>query len=268
MMTVTLPAIGEPESNRQDYKLKYPDDDSRQLKMMSDVVAFANANGGKLYIGIVDKDDRVAAIPGLLPSEAKKTRTDIERWVKDLTQPIPVINCSEVSLENGNIVVVVNVQAYPGVPVGFRLAGGAEGPWSFPVRVATQTKLYPPERLVFLMDVDLRRKIQLLYLVMADEIAKIHHTEHHYQINGLERMKVAEVMTSARFSVVAVDETGSFTLRLTNGQQTADAWIPIDTVKTIWRVENGWCLWLTGQIKAPVEREKQRLLYALHPGAL
>ena len=229
---MTLPPEGSAvERNRLDCKAKYTDGDKRRFEMAKDVAAFANANGGTLLIGSVESGGILTKHVGLTSADAMQTRRDIEEAVRDYVRPTPVIDFPEpVELEPGKVVLLVDVQPFPGQAVGVHSGKADEEPWRFPVRVGTQTVWYSPEQLVFLMDVHHRRKAQLLFQAMGEKCS-IHGAHGFMHVVDVVDVKPTENV---------------FRIHVSKTSKPID--LPIDVVKMVWKTEHQWCIRLHGQV--------------------
>ncbi len=229
-----LPTPGSAvEKNRLDCKARYDDGDKRRFEMAKDVAAFANANGGRLLIGSVEQGGLLTRHVGLLRAEALKTRRDIEEAVRDWIRPSPVVDFPEpVPIDDDNVVLIVDVQPVPGQAVGVRVGRDDGASWVFPVRVGTQTVRYSPEQLVLLMDVALRRKVQLLSAAKASGKS----------LKVESAVSVTSRNASTRVDHVEVEEIDerSNSMRIVSGD--ASIWISLDLISSVWREGDSWAM--------------------------
>lgn len=233
--------VGDPcEHNRLDCKVTYATPD-RAEEMAKDVAAFANANGGTLLIGVDEKFGLVTAVVGHTAERAGTLKREIEEAVRDWLQPKPVIQVELLPLDTGKFIVKVEVQPFPGQAVGVRVGPLASGTWFFPVRVGTQSPRYSPEQLVLLMDVALRRKVQLLTSAMTHGPVEVRHKreDSHIQYDDGSR-------EASSVNIVTIDDLASAMQLTFEGKST---WIPLDAVKAVWRSGDAWTMHLDGQLK-------------------
>ena len=227
-MKFALPAEGTAvEKNRLDCKAKYRDDNKslRRAEMAKDVAAFANANGGHLLVGSVEKGGVLAKHVGLDVADAAATRRDIEEAVRDLVRPAPVIEFPDQPMTADNkVLLVVAVQPFPGQAVGVHDGKADEDAWRFPVRVGTQTVWFSPEQLVLLMDVRLRRNTQLLSAALGATV----------QIRSAGS---AEVLEAELVAVEAEVNAATFRFLAAAGKTAA---LPIDAIDSVWRNGKQW----------------------------
>ena len=102
--TYPIPSI---ESERVEFKSSFQDE------VITTLVAFANAKGGSVYVGVGDKGD----IKGV--SLGKET---VQNWINEIkikTQP-SLIPDAEVIEEQGKIIVLLKVKEYPIKPMSFK----------------------------------------------------------------------------------------------------------------------------------------------------
>ena len=103
-MSFTLPAS---ESQTIEFKTSF------QKEVIETVVAFANARGGKIFIG-VDDDGKVVGVN--IKSETLK---DWINQIKNNTQPQLIVDMDSIVIED-RIVVLVDVKEYPVKPIAYR----------------------------------------------------------------------------------------------------------------------------------------------------
>ena len=86
---------------------------SFQKEVISSVVAFANAKGGKVLIGISDKGE-------ILGIEIKKeTLKDWINQIKLNTQPTILVDIEEIEIDN-KIVAIIDIKEYPMKPIAYK----------------------------------------------------------------------------------------------------------------------------------------------------
>lgn len=226
---MTLPLEGSAvEKNRLDCKARYDDGPGRAAEMAKDVAAFANANGGRLLIGSVEAGGILKKHVGLAPDIAIKTRRAIEEAVRDFVRPPPVIDFPEpYPLADGKVVLIVEVEPFPGQAIGVRTGPQDGASWVFPVRVGTQTVWYSPEQLVLLMDVAYRRRIQSLQGINGQPV-DLHHGAG--QVTRCTALAVNEGAATVRFSA-------SFN---EHGHDTNVFALPIDYLTAVWQSDGVW----------------------------
>ncbi len=225
------------ERHRFDAKAHYKlDMKDIQKEMAKDIAAFGNANGGHILVGSIEVGGFITAHPGITKDEANRTRKAMENALREFVRPAPVVDFPDpVSVDGNNVVLIVEVQPFPGQAVGVHQGGSVEDPWKFPVRVGTQTVFYSPEQLVLLMDVQLRSKIQLLTLAMKSGEIEIKHTG----AFAAERLKQAITVGQ----IIEIDHMGSsFRMAVKNHA----AWMSLSTIKEVWRNGDKWTLSLNG----------------------
>jgi hypothetical protein len=235
-----LPEIGGAVENlRVDCKARYDDGEQRPFEMAKDVAAFANANGGTILIGSVERGGILQAHPGLDIRTAASTRRAIEEAVSRYVRPPPVVDFPEpVAVGEDKVVLMVEVQPFPGQAVGVHRGRKEEDPWAFPVRVGTQTVWYSPEQLVLLMDVQHRRKIQLLHAAAACGPARFNGVFH----RGFQSSNDREVH---EVQIMAIDGPGNAMCVSAHDLQT---WVPFDAVLAVWREGDRWTIRASGQL--------------------
>ncbi len=233
MNTKQPPAVGQPaEDNRLDCKVRYDGDrQARRQEMAKDVAAFANANGGELFVGMAERAGLVTAHVGLDQAQAAECKRDFEEAVRDNVRPTPVMLAELLPVEGNKFLVHVEVQPFPGQAVGVRTSSEDGTGWVFPVRVGTQTAWYSPEQLVLLMDVAHRRKAQLLFQAAGQPCS----------IHG----KSGFICAAEVVSVNPMEN--AFGLHVAETKE--PIFLSIDVVNTVWKTRNVWCVRLQGKVR-------------------
>jgi len=249
-----LPAVGAVvERLRLDCKLRYDLDDVRE--MAKDVAAFANANGGRLLIGSKEAAGVIQVHKGLTVDEATQTKRAVDEAVRNWLTPRPVIDFPEpFMLDDGNVVLIVDVQPYPGQPVGLQIDKGDKASWKFPVRVGTNTVWYDPVEIVMLMDVAHRRKVQLLNAAHGSLIDVRHAGTHGRSVSDLSRLielvRIVDIDDRSNAIQLKVLETERIAEDLRKINPAALViWLSIDCIESVWRNGARWTLELNGTLE-------------------
>jgi hypothetical protein len=145
------------ETERWDFKQTLAPTAHRE--MAKDMAAFANAMGGAIIIGTT-ADDQPLGYPGLPRGFAENLSNEFDLTLRSDLSPKPLVERCIVDspLDNGNVVLAINVHPYSEQVVGAR--DGAES-WRFPVRTGAQTTYRDPAMLP-LFDAKSRRAAILL----------------------------------------------------------------------------------------------------------
>ena len=103
----TLKLIRQGESQRVEFKTSF------QKEVAESVVAFANAKGGKIFIGVSDD----GSINGV--QIGKETLKDWINQIKNNTQPQLIVDIDSVTIED-KIIAIVDVKEYPVKPIAYK----------------------------------------------------------------------------------------------------------------------------------------------------
>ena len=169
-----LPSVGTSwESPTCDFKSHV--DPTRFTEMAKDIAAFANGTGGVIVIKAVESQGRLQRYLPMESSEADAIRAGFQRAAKDHCNPPPSIRPESFPHEGGTIL-AVNVDGYPGQPVGVKVAPQKQHPddrfgpcFMFPIRVTDGTKYLSPENLGTLMLPEIRKAAILLDSLTSEQ---------------------------------------------------------------------------------------------------
>lgn len=125
------------ESKNVEYKVSVPD---KSEKYMKTIVAFANTQGGRLFIGI---DDRTREVVGVDNTELFQIMDSIANAVSDLCEP-QIIPDIEPQTVDGKNIIVVTVEAGKNRPYYLKSKGKEAGTY---IRVAGTSRLAFPEKI-------------------------------------------------------------------------------------------------------------------------
>ncbi len=125
------------ESKNVEYKVSVPD---KSEKYMKTIVAFANTQGGRLFIGI---DDRTREVVGVDNMELFQIMDSIANAVSDLCEP-QIIPDIEPQTVDGKNIIVVTVEAGKNRPYYLKSKGKEAGTY---IRVAGTSRLAFPEKI-------------------------------------------------------------------------------------------------------------------------
>lgn len=232
-----LPAIGTSvESRRFDAKAKYNiASGAIHQEIAKDIAAMANADGGRILVGSVEQAGFIVAHPGLTRADAVATRKAFENALKDNIRPSPIVDFPDpIPVDDDRVVLVIEIQPFPGQAIGVHVGGMAKDPWFFPVRVGTQTVFYAPDQLVLLMDIPHRRKIQMLQAAKGGRV-KIQQT--------IPKWDTSSDVIIREVTVDEIDDLGGSINLSADGPA---CWISTTSVRDVWRAGDTWILWLAG----------------------
>lgn len=229
------------ERNRLDCKKQYDGDaKTRRQEMAKDVASLANSNGGFLLVGSIEKGGVLKHHEGVTLEEAGQLLRDFGEAVRDRLTPRPTIEFPDpVKLENGKMVFIVEVQPYPGQPVGLQVGDGDGKSWTFPVRSSTNTVWFDPVEMVALMDVQHRRKVQVLYAAMGHDVLI-------EQVDVPDRVGLPGSPT-LKATIDDIDDLGT-SVQIRDVQAGGELWIPVDSIDTLWDCRDYWGLRLDGAL--------------------
>jgi len=169
-----LPSIGDPETLYLDFKAA-PTDSAFEIG--KDVAAMANASGGTLLVGAAEASG--GRLKQYVPlKDAAATEKFYENVIRDRCRPRPTVTLNIVECDDsGGAVLAVNVQPFPGQPVGVHIPvkeqqgmKSIEDLFHYPIRVNTYTKAILPETLAMYVDARVRRISILLEPLVGSQI--------------------------------------------------------------------------------------------------
>jgi hypothetical protein len=140
------------------------------FELGKDMAAFANAIGGVVLVGANEANKLIEYVP-LPRAIADKQSQAFEDALRDRCSPTPLVKIF-VLPQGAGYVAAINVDAFPGQPVGVSADGGKNKQgvgFAFPMRIASQTTWLLPEQLAMLMLPELRqRAIQLASIPLTN----------------------------------------------------------------------------------------------------
>ena len=168
---------------REDLDLDFKEDLNRTRdglrKLVSDVVALANAQGGVIIIGIREEDTRAVALTPLKPAGEQEDRTAIHQAVAEYTAPSVPFEVHQVEAgEDGDYYLVLAVPKSQLAPHAIRRPG--EHSLRYPVRDGTRTRYLAEAELAdryrdrFRLAGELVEKVER---VQAEGEELLHHSE-------------------------------------------------------------------------------------------
>lgn len=172
--TSDLPNIGDSESLYLDFKAA-PTESAFEIG--KDVAAFANASGGTLLIGAAQEPG--GRLKEFVPIEdIVAVERSYENAIRDRCRPRPMVTLNAVECDgSGGQVLAVNVQPFPGQPVGVYIPvkeqkgmKAIEDLFHYPIRVNRYTKAILPETLAMYVDARIRRIAILLEPLVGSQI--------------------------------------------------------------------------------------------------
>ena len=231
-----LPQVGANAENLS-LDIKQAVNPREYYELAKDVAAFANASGGVILVGAVE--DRPRGIIGkYLPmeqDEAKRVRDAFNQATRDLCSPKPVIDPVLIGCQD-KFVIAINVWPFPGQAVGVQIKGGPLA-FTFPIRIGVETIFLAAEQLPMLMIPELRRTIILLDAIPTGGQISITDAGRITQEFNLVELRPLE-------NVVVLQ-----TVEGKPGRKPVELFLPIDAVRTVWKVQNArWLMVVEGQI--------------------
>ncbi len=212
-------------------------------EMAKDVAAFANASGGVILVGGCEVRGTLSLYKAVPRAEVPRIKDTYEMAVRDHCSPVPIVDVVPIPLTDGSgSVVAVNVLPFPGAVVGVLWGKGGVPTFSFPLRVASQTKWLRPEQIPMLTIPDLRRKIILLDAIPADERSKV---------DLVERRGDQPRMSKPRHvSLDSIDPLGGSVTVSERGASgdTMSFTIPVDAIDLVWKSRGRWLISFRGQL--------------------
>ena len=238
-----LPAVGH-GYERATLDLKARCNLGKTVHLAKDVAAFANHLGGTILVGATEANSRVGAYTPLTEADTAATQDAISKAVADRCSPRPVLDFARYR-EGTGFVLAVNVQPFIGQAVGVRVmadkaSGGYGGDaYAFPLRSGSDSAYLLPEQLAMYMLPNLRRlEIMLAPLQPGDRITVL----------GRTGQGVPAQPHVVKFKTIDV-RLGSLTVEFDkNLAGSADACLPLDAIRGIWKADKRWHLSVKGQI--------------------
>lgn len=107
----SLIANGEVEGKKIDFKEILPSmTDSAKKKFLIDICAFANASGGHIIFGMVEKGGKAIELPGIKIDDPEKEILRLEQIIQGGIAPrIPGLQSRAIKLKNGNFAFVIRI---------------------------------------------------------------------------------------------------------------------------------------------------------------
>lgn len=247
-------------------------------KMAEDIAAFANAFGGTLLVGVVQKDDKSLCFDGMTEKQYGEAKDRYRDAVKDHVSPTPMVHYGDPILvgDGDRVVLPVFVEPYiaglvgaryPVYPrIGTAATRDPEGSnaWLFPVRKGSENVPLKPEQFPQYMDPKIRRAVVLL-----GHIAEV---QEKFRDDGAWPAKVyiraKKVTQGGQFRRDAVHSVEvhpdknvvRFAFDVTTSG-VCDVAVPLDDVETIFEDRtNEWHIYLRGRI-APIDGRGHDLRY-------
>src|ERR1700722_5777065 len=138
-------------------------------ELAKDIAAFANHVGGTILVGAREQANGTAVLFGVTSAEAIELAREYENAAKDKCKPRPLVGIEQIPIENGNVVVAVNVEPFPLALVGAMFyAPDKNGKpqtcdaWRFAVRVGKHNVPLQPDQIAMFMEPKTRRMVTLL----------------------------------------------------------------------------------------------------------
>jgi hypothetical protein len=196
------------------------------FELAKDVAAFANNLGGTILVGA--KQNAATGTCSAHTPFATVLATEFENRVRDALKrcrPVPMVSLDPIPFD-GNVMIAVNVWAFPGQVVAVEVTGDKErggyggAAYVFPRRVLSHTDYLPADQTPMLMSPDARRTAILLSRLKMAETIVVHPKIVVPEERGVKAFKV---------QFVAVDEMkNSLTLQI--GPPGPQVGVPIDDV--------------------------------------
>lgn len=201
--------------------------DPRELG--KDMAAFANATGGVVLVGAYE-DAKLIRLNPLPVDVANRQRQEFENALKDRCSPTPVVRPCVLQVAGGHVV-AINVDPFPGQPIGVSTDGGKrkEGVgFAFPVRAASQTVWLLPEQLSMLMLPELRWKAVTLSSIPQSKRKVVLQGWTSLQVASVIDLDLAQSMVEFRVHCQGDRETGVDLNQI--------VYVPLDAIKRLWKV--------------------------------
>lgn len=217
------------ETDTLDFKMTSKDTEPAELA--KDVAAFANHVGGTILVGMKENKPGLAPTPfPMSGEELAKQRRRYEKAVQSFCDPLPSFMPHEIEREKGALFLAVNVYPFSGI-VGVRAASGSEQ-WTFPIRVATQTKFLSPTQVTMYTPTVRSAIVSLSRLKAGQVIQRIN--EPNYNAGNNPRQLV-------QFQRINLDENNFEVLTLPGNTLVH---YPLDMVRSVYKGDSGWEIFL------------------------
>lgn len=141
------------------FELKAEMDPTHGVDLGEHVAAFANASGGTIVVGVPERyESPLYDVKGLSVPDAAALHHAFEMSVRDLCRPNAVLHQEQLRIPGTDrVLLVVNVDPSPMLPMGVRGTKKDQKGWSYPLRVGSHTRHLTPEDLPMLMEPRIRR---------------------------------------------------------------------------------------------------------------
>ena len=144
-------------------------DPKQWWELAKDIAAFANHVGGTILVGASELANGTAVLFGVTSADAIELAREYENAAKDKCKPRPLVGIDQIPLENGKVVVAINVEPFPLALVGAMFyAPDRNGKpqtcdaWRFAVRVGKHNVPLQPDQIAMFMEPKTRRMVTLL----------------------------------------------------------------------------------------------------------
>jgi hypothetical protein len=239
------------EGQHREFKSKQTED---RYEIAKDVAAFANADGGTIFIGAKGNGEYLAGYEPLTTKEASAAQKVCDEAVHTRCAPPPIYTVDAIDLDGG-VVVAVNVSPFPGQLVGVQVKKGEakcgtsgreiEILYYYPLRVGAHTKGIRPEQLPMFMDPRVRRTALLLQEACGGKKQALFGS-----VGGGERSPSVGMWTATGF-LLNVDILGNavtIMMQEKRGQNRTEGSIPLDAIESVYRQGDTWRVLIRGKI--------------------
>jgi hypothetical protein len=228
------------------------------FEIAKDVAMFANALGGTILVGA--KEDRTKHVldsyEPMTDVEAGALTQAFDTAVQDRCSPRPRFDCDRVP-KDGGVLLAVNVEPFPGQPVGVYAKAdkedgwGGSDAWAFPYRTGTQCIFTRPEHLPMLIDPRARRTAILLEKIPVEHRGQVRV----YALNARGPINPNSAMYYPRPVTLQAIDLFANTVVLGlhhSGDGTGmpkEIRVPLDDVDSVWQASSDlWAVRLRGAI--------------------
>lgn len=269
-----LPKEGTVYETRM-FDMKLRQNSGNDFEKAKDVAAFASAYGGVILVGACEDrpTGQLHSYRPLTADEAKQTSDGYVNAVHARCKPTPLVDPRIIPFGTG-YVVAINIWPFPGQAVGVKIQsnkgdGKEIDAWTFPIRSGNETQWLNPEQTAMFMSPEIRRIATLLNRIPLNAGVKI--SLFYESVEPVDKVKQvlgrpqpntqapsAPKPSMKQVSIGLVNYNlldNNFVVRLNRkpesqeySDQSVPFAIPIDSVISIWKQNEQWCIAVSGSI--------------------
>jgi hypothetical protein len=242
------------EGHSLDFKERV--DPEQWWELAKDIAAFANHVGGTILVGASEQANGAAVLFGVTSADASRLAREYENAAKDKCRPRPLVGIEQIPIENGKVVVAVNVEPFPLALVGAMFyAPDKNGKpqtcdaWRFAVRVGKHNVPLQPDQIAMFMEPRTRRIVTLLERIPEPQRTSVILV--YVPGNG-------GIAHSLPIQLIGVDVMqNALTFTESRGGIQGNHRVPLDDVEAVWEGKRGeWQIKVGGYLDYGEKRDR------------